>query len=38
LEEDALTKEIMDGDKLLISYGSESDAEIEAQMERIPRP
>lgn len=34
----ALEKEIEDGDKLLVSYGNESDQEIFGQIQRIPEP
>lgn len=33
---DALTQKIRSGDKLLVSYGNESDAQIQAQLQSIP--
>lgn len=35
-DDNVLDKEIMDKDKLLISYGDETEEEIEVQMQRIP--
>lgn len=36
LETHALDKEINSGDRLLVSYGDESDSEIEEQFQRVP--
>ena len=38
LDINALEKKIKEGDKLLVSYGDESDSEIEKQLEQIPNP
>ncbi len=35
-DDSALTKEIGDGDKLLVTYGSESDEMIQLQRDRVP--
>ena len=37
-DDEALEKEIMDGDRLLISYGNENFEVITSQMEEIPQP
>lgn len=36
LDQNALSRKIEDGDKLLVSFGSESESEIEAQFSQIP--